>query len=43
MVTSQMGHTNISCSENYYHRDRKDLKKKQKIMDSINEFMVVSR
>lgn len=43
MVTSQMGHTNISCSENYYHRDRKDLKKKQKIMDSIDEFMVVSR
>lgn len=43
MVISQMGHTNISCSENYYHRDRKDLAKKQKIMDSIDEFMVVSK
>lgn len=43
MVISQMGHTNISCSENYYHRDRKDLVKKQKIMDSIDEFMVVSK
>lgn len=43
MVTSQMGHTNISCSENYYHRDRKDLVKKQKIMDSIDEFVVVSK
>lgn len=43
MVISQMGHTNITCSENYYHRDRKDLAKKQKIMDSIDEFVVVSK
>ena len=43
MVISQMGHANISCSETYYHRDRKNLQKKQKIMDSIDEFMVVSR
>ena len=43
MVISQMGHSNISCSETYYHRDRKNLQKKQKIMDSIDEFMVVSR
>lgn len=43
MVISQMGHSSISCSETYYHRDRKNLQKKQKIMDSIDEFMVVSR
>ena len=40
MVISQMGHSSISCSETYYHRDRKNLQKKQKIMDSIDEFMV---
>lgn len=43
MVISQMGHSSISCSETYYHRDRKNLQKKQKIMDSIDEFMVASR
>ena len=31
MVISQMGHSSISCSETYYHRDRKNLQKKQKI------------
>lgn len=42
MVISQMGHADIKCSENFYHRDRKTLAKKQEIMDNIQEFSVIS-
>ena len=40
-VISQMGHTDITCSENFYHRDRKTLAKKQEIMDNIPELNIV--
>ena len=43
MVISQMGHSNIKCSENFYHRDRKTLAKKQEIMDNIQEFSVIAK
>lgn len=36
-VLEQMGHSDISCSENYYHRNRKTLDKKTVIMDNITE------
>lgn len=42
MVISQMGHADIKCSENFYHRDRKTLAKKQEIMDNIQEFSIIS-
>lgn len=35
MVTSLMGHTNIKTTEDYYHKDRKSLEQKQKIVDSL--------
>lgn len=41
MVISQMGHSNIKCSENFYHRDRKTLAKKQEIMDNIPELLII--
>lgn len=37
MVTDQMGHTNISCSEHNYHRTRRTVEHKQKILDSISD------
>ena len=42
MVISQMGHSDIKCSENFYHRDRKTLARKQEIMDNIQEFSIIS-
>lgn len=40
MVTSLMGHTDISCTEQYYHRDRKDIAEKALALDSIPEFQL---
>lgn len=38
LIENQMGHTNISCTEIHYHRDRKRLAQKMDIIDSIPEF-----
>lgn len=38
MVKDQMGHADIRTSEVNYHRNRKSHDRKQKIMDSIEEF-----
>ena len=38
LVLDQMGHNDISTSENYYHRNRKTLEKKLDIVSSIPEF-----
>lgn len=43
MVISQMGHADIKCSENFYHRDRKTLAEKQEIMDNIQEFSGIAK
>lgn len=37
MVTSLMGHTDISCTEQYYHRNRKDITEKALALDNIPE------
>ena len=37
-VTDQMGHSNISVSENHYHRNRKNKKTKKELIDGISEF-----
>ena len=38
MIKDQMGHTNIGTTETYYHRNRKSLDRKGKILSSIPEF-----
>ena len=38
MIIGQMGHTNILCTENYYHRNRRGIEKKQEILSAIPEF-----
>lgn len=36
-VINQMGHTNISCTENHYHRNRRSIEKKKEILSNIPE------
>lgn len=38
LIIGQMGHTNILCTENYYHRNRRNEEKKQQIISQIPEF-----
>ena len=39
-ILDQMGHTDISCTENHYHRNRKDKNKKTQVLSQIPEFQV---
>ncbi len=39
LIISQMGHTNILCTEKHYPRNRKDIDKKALVLDSIPDFM----
>lgn len=38
LIMEQMGHTDITCTENHYHRNRKDIEQKSYIISSIPEF-----
>lgn len=38
LIEKQMGHTDISCTEAHYHRDRRRLDEKRDILNSIPEF-----
>ncbi len=38
LIMEQMGHTDISCTEIHYHRNRKDIEQKSNIISSIPEF-----
>lgn len=38
LITDVMGHTDIQCTENYYHKNRKDINKKLNIISQIPEF-----
>ncbi len=38
LIIKMMGHTNISCTENYYYKNRKTLNTQQAIINSIPEF-----
>lgn len=40
-ITEQMGHTDIACTEQYYHFNRKDIEQKMAIINSIPEFIPV--
>ncbi len=39
-ILDQMGHTDIACTENHYHRNRKDKNKKTQVLSQIPEFQV---
>lgn len=38
LIIGQMGHTNILCTENHYHRNRKGIQKKKEVISLIPEF-----
>lgn len=40
LVLDQMGHSDILCSENHYHRNRKNTDKKTEIIDGISELCI---
>ncbi len=37
LITELMGHTNISCTENHYHRNRKSMERKSDLISGIPE------
>lgn len=39
LIIGQMGHTNISCTERHYHRNRRSVEAKAMVINSIPEFM----
>ena len=41
LIEGQMGHTSITCTERFYHRNRRRLQEKQNVFDSIPEFMSI--
>ena len=38
MITDLMGHTDIQCTEVYYHKSRKSVERKSEILNNIPEF-----
>lgn len=38
-IERQMGHTDIKCTENYYHKDRRHLDQKREIINAVTQFM----
>ena len=40
LVTDQMGHTDISMDEVFYHRTRRNIQRKQAILDNIPDFQI---
>lgn len=43
LVIGMMGHSTILCTENYYHRNRKGIETKSKIISNIPEFAMLAR
>lgn len=41
LITDMMGHTNILCTENHYHRNRKTMEIKTDILSGITEFQAI--
>lgn len=39
VIIQQMGHTDIRCTENHYHRNRKDNDRKSEILSNLPEFL----
>ncbi len=42
-IIAQLGHTDISCTETYYHKDRKSNATKSAIVNSIPEFNLLAK
>lgn len=40
LIIGQMGHTEILCTENHYHRNRRSIERKSGIISAIPEFQV---
>lgn len=38
LIIGQMGHTNIACTEQHYHRNRRSIEKKAEIISQISDF-----
>ena len=38
LIIGQMGHTDISCTKRFYHRNRRNIEKKAIILSSVGEF-----
>lgn len=43
LVTGVMGHSTILCTENHYHRNRKAIETKSRIISSIPEFVAIAK
>ena len=43
LVIDLMGHTKISCTETHYHRNRRAIEAKSRIISSIPEFVAVAQ
>lgn len=41
LIEGQMGHTNIACTEEHYHRNRKRIEQKQAAIDAVPEFSAI--
>lgn len=41
LIIGQVGHTNISCTENFYHKDRKAIDTKKEILNNLPEFKII--
>lgn len=40
LIIAQMGHTDIACTEKHYHRNRKSIEIKEKVLNTIPEFQI---
>ena len=40
MVTDLMGHTDIRCTEGYYHKNRRSIDRKKEILSNIPDFQM---
>lgn len=38
LIMEQMGHTDMTCTENHYHRNRRSIDAKSQIISSIPDF-----
>lgn len=42
MVIDLMGHTDIKCTEGYYHKNRRSIDRKKEILSNIPDFKIIS-
>ena len=40
LIMEQVGHTDISCTEIHYHRNRRDVAEKKEILSAVPDFSV---